>query len=180
MKRLLRHTVVVFTVCSLSLASGMVVFAAQDAVSSLSLDTAVVTSRTQERGAETVNRKEQAQSAQEANRSTRSFFAAWFLQPFRSSSGNNIQSDKLLSNVKVLPNPSGETLSVSFRLGKRAEVSIKIMDALGNELTTLFNQTLDSGIQNHSLEIQQKLSPGFYFVRVSTGSETVVKRISIL
>lgn len=177
MKKLLRYILLVFTVSSLLLAGGMAVFAGQAAgVSSLSQDT-VVTARAQERGKESAESGKQ--STQENSRSSRSFFSSWFLQPFRSAN-NEVRSDKVLSSVKVFPNPSGETLSLSFRLGKRADVSIKIMDALGNELTTLFNQTLDEGIQNHSLEIQQKLSSGFYFVRVSAGTETVVKRISIL
>jgi hypothetical protein len=59
-------------------------------------------------------------------------------------------------------------------------VSIKVMDALGNELLTLFSQNVDSGNQNHSFDIQKRLSPGLYFLKVTAGTETVIKRISIL
>jgi hypothetical protein len=85
----------------------------------------------------------------------------------------------LLSNVKVFPNPTVETVNLSFRLGKRVDVSIKVMDALGNELMTLLSQTLDAGNQNQSFDVQKRLSPGLYFVKVTAGAETVIKRISV-
>lgn len=175
MKKLLRYTLLIFTVSTLSVASGMAVFAGQEGISSLHLDT-VTTVRTQE-SVESAHRS--TRSTQGGDRSLRSFFSSWFSQPVRSAPAH-VQSDKLLSNVKVFPHSSGESLNLSFRLNKRSDVSIKIMDALGNELMTLFSETLDSGIHNQSLEIQQKLNAGFYFVRVSAGGETVVKRISIL
>ena len=54
------------------------------------------------------------------------------------------------------------------------------MDALGNEVMTLLNQQLDSGNQSHVFETHNKLSKGYYFIRVAAGTETVVKRISVL
>jgi len=54
-----------------------------------------------------------------------------------------------------------------------------LMDALGNEVLNLSNSTIDAGVQNLSFDTDGKVSPGFYFVRVSSGSETVVKRVSI-
>ena len=65
-------------------------------------------------------------------------------------------------------------------MNKRADVNIKIMDALGSELVTLMNQTLDAGIQNHSFDIQKKLASGVYFLRITSSSETIVKRISVI
>lgn len=114
--------------------------------------------------------------------SARSIFTSWFFQPFRSSFQQNqtAGNSKLLSNVKVFPNPTVESINLSFRLSKRAEVAIKVMDALGNEMMVLLSQTLDSGNQSHSFDIQGKLATGVYFVRLSSGTETVVKRISVL
>jgi hypothetical protein len=111
------------------------------------------------------------------SKSSNSFFSNWFLSPFKGNTQN--ASDKLLSNVKVFPNPTVETVNLSFRLGKRVDVSIKVMDALGNELMTLLSQTLDAGNQNQSFDVQKRLSPGLYFVKVTAGAETVIKRISV-
>ena len=111
-------------------------------------------------------------------RGQRSFFSSFknFL-PFRINSTDN---DKLLSSVKVFPNPVVDQISLSYRLGKQSAVSIKVMDALGNEVMTLLNQELDAGPQSHVFETSNKLTNGFYFIRVSAGTETVVKRISVL
>ena len=72
-------------------------------------------------------------SASEA-RTQRSFFSPFRnLFPFRT---NNVVNDKLLSNVKVFPNPIVDQISLSFRLDKQSSVSVKVMDALGNEVMT--------------------------------------------
>lgn len=88
-------------------------------------------------------------------------------------------AEKVITNVKVMYNPVAEQISVSFKLTKQSSVAIKLMDALGNEVLNLSNSTLEAGNQNLSFETEGKVSPGFYFVRVGSGTETVVKRISI-
>lgn len=88
--------------------------------------------------------------------------------------------DKLISNVKIFPNPVADQINLSFLLDKQSEVSIKVMDALGNEVMTLLSQELDAGNQSHVFETHNKLSKGYYFIRVAAGAETVVKRISVL
>lgn len=113
---------------------------------------------------------------QDKTRTSRSFFSP-FRQIFQNS---NTASEKLLSNVKIFPNPVAEQINLSFRLDKQADVSIKVMDALGNEVVTLLNQQLESGNQNHTFETHNKMTKGFYFIRVSANTETVVKRISVL
>lgn len=104
------------------------------------------------------------------------------LSPFRQifPSRTSRVKEKLISNVKIFPNPIVDQIHLSFRLDKQTEVSIKVMDALGNEIMTLLNQELDSGNQSHVFETHNKLSKGYYFIRVAAGGETVVKRISVL
>ncbi|SRR5690606_6511514 len=111
-------------------------------------------------------------------RAQRSFFSSFKgFFPFKS---DNVANDKLLSSVKVFPNPIVDQISLSYRLDKQSAVSIKVMDALGNEVMTLLNQELDAGPQSHVFDTNNKLANGFYFIRVSAGTETVVKRISVL
>ena len=113
------------------------------------------------------------------SQSNRGLLSNWItLLPGRTA--QQVESDKLLSNVKIFPNPVTEYINLSYRLGKAQVVKIKVMDALGNEVLTLLNQRVDAGNQNHSFEVQNRLSTGIYFVRVSVGTETVVKRISVL
>jgi hypothetical protein len=91
-----------------------------------------------------------------------------------------VDSDKILNNVKVYPNPVSDQLNLSYFLNKDSNVTIKIMDVLGNEITTLFTERLLAGDQANSFNIASRLNSGFYFIRVSVGGEVITKRISVL
>lgn len=93
---------------------------------------------------------------------------------------NAISDFKVLNNVKVTPNPVEDQINISYYLNKDSNVTIKIMDVLGNEIATLLSQRLPAGEQNHSFAITSRLNSGYYFIRLIAGNETVVKRISVL
>lgn len=93
---------------------------------------------------------------------------------------NKFDQDKLLSNVQVFPNPITDQINLRYYVAKPSNVSIKIMDVLGNEVITLFSQKVDPGEQKFTFNLNNKLSSGFYFVRMIVGNEQVMKRISIL
>ncbi len=86
---------------------------------------------------------------------------------------------KSLENVKVYPNPVADQLNVSYTIKKDSNVTIKIMDVLGNEITTLMSQRQSAGEQTSSFNLSAKLSSGFYFVRLTAGTDSVIKRISV-
>lgn len=92
----------------------------------------------------------------------------------------SISDDKLLSNVQVFPNPVTDQINIKYVLSRNANVNIKIMDVLGNEVVTLFSQRVDLGERKFTYSLSNKLNSGFYFVRVVVGTESVIKRISIL
>lgn len=89
-------------------------------------------------------------------------------------------NDKLLNNVKVYPNPISDQLNLSFNISKDATVTVKIMDVLGNEITTLLSERVAAGDQNKPFQIASRITSGFYFIRVSAGPEVITKRISVL
>lgn len=88
--------------------------------------------------------------------------------------------DKVLNNVKVYPNPVSDQLNLSYSINKDSNVTIKIMDVLGNEVTTLLTERLSAGDQANSFNIASRLPSGFYFIRVSVAGEIITKRISVL
>lgn len=90
------------------------------------------------------------------------------------------QDEKILSNVKVYPNPVSDQINVNYFVSKDVNVTIKIMDFLGNEVATLFSQRMIVGEQNSTFNISSKLNSGLYFIRFIAGNETVIKRISVL
>jgi|SRR6185312_6706586 len=88
--------------------------------------------------------------------------------------------DKLLNNVQVYPNPVTDQINLKYELTRNSNVTIKIMDVLGNDIVTLFSQRVEPGEKNFSYALNSKLTRGFYFVRIVAGTESVIKRISVL
>lgn len=108
-------------------------------------------------------------------------YSAKDLSPVAAAKQGKADNDKVLSNVKVYPNPVEDELNLSYHISKDCQVTIRIMDVLGNEITTLFSQKLTAGDQTNSFNISSRLNSGFYFVRFVAGNETpVIKRISVL
>ncbi|RCH56545.1 hypothetical protein DJ568_01415 [Mucilaginibacter hurinus] len=94
----------------------------------------------------------------------------------------NKPDDKLLSNVDIYPNPVTVTdqLNLKYEVSRNTNVTIKIVDVLGNDLVTIFSQRVESGDQKFSYLLNNKLSRGFYFVRIIAGTESAIKRLSVL
>lgn len=88
--------------------------------------------------------------------------------------------DKLLTDVQVFPNPITDQINIKYMLSRNAIVTVKVMDVLGNDVITLLSQRIGSGEQSFSYPVNNRLSRGFYFVRVVAGTESVIKRISVL
>jgi hypothetical protein len=88
--------------------------------------------------------------------------------------------DKLLNNVQVFPNPITDQINLKYDLSRYSIVTIKIVDVLGNDIITLFSQRIEPGEKTFTYSVSGKLTRGFYFVRVVAGTESVIKRISVL
>jgi hypothetical protein len=94
---------------------------------------------------------------------------------------NAVRSDdKLLSSVEVYPNPITDQVNLKYIISRNTNVSIKMMDVLGNNIITMFSQRVEPGVQTLNYPLNNKLSRGFYFIRVVAGTEFVIKRISVL
>jgi len=90
------------------------------------------------------------------------------------------KQDKLLAVLKVYPNPVEDQVNLLVRMDRESNFSVKIMDLLGNEVVTLANERIPAGEQTKTYNIPDRLNPGIYFLKIISGSETVVKRISVL
>lgn len=88
--------------------------------------------------------------------------------------------EKLLYVLKVYPNPVDDQINIILRVDRESSLSVKIMDLLGNEVVTLSNERIPSGEQIKNYTIPNRLNAGIYFLKIVAGSETVVKRISVL
>lgn len=96
---------------------------------------------------------------------------------------SGLTSDKILNVLKIYPNPVNpnfDQINLILRLDREITLTVKIMDLLGNEIVTLSNERAAAGEQTKSYSIPSRLNSGIYFMRISAGSETIVKRISVL
>jgi hypothetical protein len=85
----------------------------------------------------------------------------------------NPQSFTLYQNY---PNPFNSQTTITFSLDKPQQIKLEIFNVLGQRVTTLENNYLDSGIHTR-LFISDKLSTGIYFIHLSSGSQIAVKKI---
>ncbi|HZH72409.1 MAG TPA: T9SS type A sorting domain-containing protein, partial [Mariniphaga sp.] len=63
------------------------------------------------------------------------------------------------------PNPFNPTTKIEFSLAVESKVTLKIFDVLGQEVATLINENLDSGIHNINFDASA-INSGVYFYRI--------------
>ncbi|MCW9066683.1 MAG: T9SS type A sorting domain-containing protein, partial [Ignavibacteriaceae bacterium] len=75
--------------------------------------------------------------------------------------------------------PFNPTTNLEFRSSAGGFVSLKVYDVLGNEITTLINNELSSGI--HKVEFDGTgLPSGTYFYRLDAGRYSETKKMVLL
>ncbi|TKC05660.1 T9SS type A sorting domain-containing protein [Pedobacter polaris] len=97
-----------------------------------------------------------------------------------SSSVTPTKTAKILSVLKVYPNPVSEQINVSLRLDRDILLVVKITDMLGNDVLNLANERSPAGEQTKTYTIPSKLNAGMYFLKIIAGGEQIVKKISVL
>ena len=98
----------------------------------------------------------------------------------KTTSLTSVKAEKVLTVLKVYPNPVDDQINLLLKMDKESNLSVKIMDLLGNEVVTLSNERIPPGEQTKSYTIPNRLNTGIYFLKIAAGTETVVKRISVL
>ncbi len=94
--------------------------------------------------------------------------------------GVNETSSLVLNNFSLFPNPAQNNVSVSFALIGTSNVSVKLFNAIGQEVKTLTPTTnLPEGNYNYSYEIPAVLATGNYFVEVRSNDRMVTKKLII-
>src|SRR5690349_7545546 len=88
---------------------------------------------------------------------------------------NPVKPEKILTVLKVYPNPVDDQINLILRIDRESNLSVKIMDLLGNEIVTLSNERVPAGEQTKSYTIPNRLNSGIYFLKIMSGTETIVK-----
>lgn len=97
--------------------------------------------------------------------------------------GPALEAEKIIDNFKVYPNPlyaTTQKLKITYNIKKNALVTVKMLDVLGNEVSTLFSQEVKAGSRNGEFNIASNVSSGFYFIRLSADNDQVTKKLSVV
>jgi len=92
---------------------------------------------------------------------------------------SEMQSPDRLVLHQNYPNPFNPTTTISFSLPSRSFVSLKVLDVIGREITTLVYEELSAG--DHTRQwTPSNMSSGVYFYRLQAGSFSETKELILM
>lgn len=89
---------------------------------------------------------------------------------------NNPNKFQLSQNY---PNPFNPSTKIRFSIPEESQVSIKIFNALGQEVSTILNNVVKSGTHTVNFDATE-LTSGVYFYKISAGSFTDTKKMLLI
>lgn len=85
------------------------------------------------------------------------------------------------SDIKVFPNPSDDIVNFAFNLKNNGWIQASIYDQNGREVTQLAEGIMNAGLHtlnwNGNSTSGQNVAPGLYLLKITSGSETLVRRV---
>ncbi|MFA7420661.1 MAG: family 16 glycosylhydrolase [Melioribacteraceae bacterium] len=99
--------------------------------------------------------------------------------------GTDIEEHSSIPNSYQLdqnfPNPFNPETTISYKLQAASNVSLKIYDALGREVSTLVNELKQPGVHNSQFStLNSKLSSGVYFYTLRAGDFVQTKKMMLI
>jgi hypothetical protein len=77
------------------------------------------------------------------------------------------------------PNPFNPSTTIKFSIPQSSNVTLKIFNTLGQEVKTLLNQKLESGVHTINFDAS-KMNSGVYFYRLDAGSFSEVRKMTLI
>ena len=91
---------------------------------------------------------------------------------------SNVQIIPGLSHIAIFPNPVTTTASVEIVLTQTTDLSIELLDILGQSISVLVDDKLNAG--SHTFELNRnQLTSGVYTLQITSGKNVVAKNIVI-
>jgi len=97
----------------------------------------------------------------------------------RIKSTSDNETPRIFNLYQNYPNPFNPISTIKYDIPKQSEVTIKIFDIIGREVSILVNETKEPGFYTVSFD-GTNYSSGVYFYRIETGSFTDVKKMVLL
>ena len=111
--------------------------------------------------------------------SSRDTFQLIYKSSSSTHSGTDPKGPVEFSLSQNYPNPFNPTTVIEYSLPQRSHVSLKLYNALGEEVMTLIDETRDAGIQTVLVNAAQ-LPSGVYLYRLSSASYIQTKKMIVL
>ncbi len=85
-----------------------------------------------------------------------------------------------LSNglAAIYPNPSNEQVNIRFNLSGHEQVSLRIYNPLGQEVSRIVDHKLPAGEHERTIQVSD-FSPGIYFIRMETAGKTWFEKFQV-
>jgi hypothetical protein len=77
------------------------------------------------------------------------------------------------------PNPFNPSTSIKFSIPQSSEVTLKVYNALGQEVSTLINQFMESGLHTINFDASS-LNSGIYFYKLDAGQYSDVRKMTLI
>jgi plastocyanin len=96
-----------------------------------------------------------------------------------SSAGINEQNN-VIGNISLLPNPAKERVSIKFKSMENGLLTAKMYSVCGQEIQSLIlNKEFYSGDNSFTIELQNSIPSGVYFVQLNYNSKKIIRKIII-
>lgn len=83
------------------------------------------------------------------------------------------------SKLFIYPNPTSDNTKINFKVDAVSQVSIKVLDILGNVVLNIQNQQYEAGNQNVAINTKD-LTSGIYTIVVTVGEIEISEKLSII
>lgn len=80
-------------------------------------------------------------------------------------------------DVSVFPNPFNNEFTVGYTLESNANVSLEVINLLGQQVESVFNNT-NQGVGQYNININStKMTPGIYLVKLTVNGESMTTKV---
>ncbi|MBP6672158.1 MAG: T9SS type A sorting domain-containing protein, partial [Bacteroidetes bacterium] len=78
------------------------------------------------------------------------------------------------------PNPFNPSTTIEFTLQNTGLTTLKVYNAVGQEVATLVNEVLEAGVYHQKQFNAGNLASGIYFARLTSGSQSQLKKLVLI
>lgn len=98
---------------------------------------------------------------------------------FKSTTYTGVQSVKAtMRNVRVYPNPTNGVANLSIELLQNENISVSVMNSIGQEVYSVKSKSMDAGVNTMSLNTEN-WATGVYFVKVSSSKGSLNQKLTV-